>query len=96
MSGSVASHLRAALQQTPVGGAALSEGELKTLCESWQWRMIRKPTRETRGGGEAANRKDLKKPKNDEAPASEATNLTVFGVENRVETPPDSGLSFKL
>lgn len=92
MSGSVASHLRSALQQTPVGGAALSEGELKTLCESRHWRMIRKPTRETRGGREAANRKA----QNHAAPASEATNLTVFGVENRVETPPDSGLSFQL
>lgn len=68
MSGLVASHLRAALQQTPVGGAALSEGELKTLCESWQWRMIRKPTRETRGEGEAADGKDLKKPKTTQLP----------------------------
>lgn len=58
----VTTHLCAARKQTPVGRAAPSEGQPKTLCEGWLWGMIREPTRGTSGGGEASDRKDLKKP----------------------------------
>lgn len=58
--------------------------------------MIRKPTRETIDGAEAANSEDRKKPKIDGASASEAAHLTVFSAENRIEPAPDSSLSLKL